>query len=308
MPRLSIIVPHRQNDARLEMTLLSVLENRPEECEIIVVHNGSYTNPYDLQDEVIFVEEERQAGSLQLLNAGVMAACSPAVCVLLDGAVVTPGWSDSPLETLLSSESAAVAVGVDYPKAKRTACGVAASLASRLSAVQAGRLDAARPQDECIGPVLACGFYRRKVLLSVGGWNEELDESIADVELALTCAALGLHCQVDSVVRVASNCGNSPRKLSRTATSQLASLLAAHGAVATGWLPALQSLFSGCLRGSLVGATAWSAGLRDASTIRRTQLRLNHAKQQIASSSESALLRVYDGELSQRPGLLRRAA
>ena len=79
MPRLSIIVPHRHQDSRLEATLLSLLENRPDDSEIIVVHDGSYGDPYKLVDEVIFIEEERSSNTLKLLNAGVMAACSPAI-------------------------------------------------------------------------------------------------------------------------------------------------------------------------------------------------------------------------------------
>ena len=51
VPRLSIIIPHR-NDQLLEETILSVLENRPRDCEIIVAHDGSYCDPYQLVDEV----------------------------------------------------------------------------------------------------------------------------------------------------------------------------------------------------------------------------------------------------------------
>ncbi len=38
-PRISIIIAH-QHDQRLEDTLLSVLECRPKDCEIIVAHDG----------------------------------------------------------------------------------------------------------------------------------------------------------------------------------------------------------------------------------------------------------------------------
>ena len=80
MPRLSIIVPHRHDDQRLEATILSLLENRPRDCEVIVAHDGSYLDPYQLSDEVIYVQEEQGASVVELLNAGLMAACSPIVC------------------------------------------------------------------------------------------------------------------------------------------------------------------------------------------------------------------------------------
>ena len=52
MPRLSIIIPALGNSARLESTLVSVLENRPLDCDIIVVHTGEYNDPYDLAGEI----------------------------------------------------------------------------------------------------------------------------------------------------------------------------------------------------------------------------------------------------------------
>ena len=289
MPRLSIIVPHRHQDSRLEATLLSLLENRPDDSEIIVVHDGSYGDPYELADEVIFIEEQRWSNTLKLLNAGVMAACSPAVCVLLDGTTVTEGWSEAALSTLLDTETAAVAVPVQTSR-EQTSRGIDARLLNRLSVAQAGQVEANGSRTECIGPVLACGFYRRKVLLALGGWNEDLEEQTADVELALTLGSLGLACQCDD-----SHAVNSPqsRRLTSTAWKQLASLVAAHGLVIPGWGNSLKSLFGGCLQGRFLTAAAWAAGLRDASTIRRTQLRMNHARQQFPGDSSQQSLRIH---------------
>lgn len=309
MPRLSIIVPHRDNDARLEMTLLSVLENRPQDCEIIVVHDGSYANPYELQDEVIFIEEVRRANTAQLLNAGAMAACSPAVCVILDGTLVKAGWSDSALDLLLNSDSAAVSVGVQYHKSKHCSYGIDSRILRRDQAARSGKLEATREQDTCSGPVLACGFYRRKVLLALGGWNEALDETLIDVELALALRGLGLECRSAPTRNVSTNLtGLLPRKLSSTALSQLSSLFVAHGAVGPGWIPALKSFVSECSKGRFITAAAWSTGLRDAGIIRKTQLRLSHAKQQLRSSADSPALRVYNGQQKSTTASRRRAA
>ena len=292
MPRLSIIVPHRHEDSRLEATLLSLLENRPDDSEIIVVHDGSYSDPYNLVDEVIFIEEDPSSKTLKLINAGVMAACSPAVCVLLDGAIVTDGWSEAALSTLLESETAAVAVAVQTSRGQ-TSHGIDARILSRPNFAQAGRVEASSAQAECIGPVLACGFYRRKVLLALGGWNEELDEQAADVELALALGSLGLACQFDASTLVAH--AAQSRKLTSAAWKQLASLVAAHGLVATSWGNSLKSLLGGCLQGRMFTAAAWGAGLRDASTIRRTQLRMNHARQQFPQDSTQQSLRLHLG-------------
>jgi hypothetical protein len=304
VPRLSIVVPHRHHDSQLEATLLSLLENRPADSEIIVAHDGSYSDPYHLQDEVIFVEEERSSNALQLLNAGVMAACSPAICVLLDGTTVHDGWSDAPLAALLDSETAAVAVALQSSRAQ-TSRGIDARLLTRPGAAQAGRIEASGTRAECIGPVLACGFYRRKVLLALGGWNEELDDQVADVELALALGSLGLACQCVDSSNIAQNT-TQPRKLSSTAWKQLASLVAAHGVVAPGWGNSLKSLLSGCLQGRLLTASAWAAGLRDASTIRRTQLRMNHARQQFSGDPARQAIRIHHNQES--PSSIRRQA
>lgn len=295
MPRLSIIVPHRHHDARLEATLLSVLENRPDDSEIIVVHDGSYNDPYSLDDEVIFIAEQPASSTLQLLNAGLMASCSPAICVLLDGNTVSAGWSESPLDRLLGEETAAVAVSVasSHNSASRTASahGIDARLL-RPGMAQTGRVELTSGRGDCIGPLLACGFYRRKVLLALGGWNDALDEHIADVELALALSSHGFNCLRDDTLAAIADSSQS-RRLSSTAWKQLASLAAAHGLVTSSWGNSISDLMSGCLQGRMFAALAWSAGLRDASTIRRTQLRLNHARQQFSGAGDQQLLRVY---------------
>lgn len=307
MPRLSIIVPYRNSDARLEMTLLSVLENRPQDCEIIVVHSGTYANPYALDDEVIFVEEERRANTAQLLNAGVMAACSPTVCILLDGAVVTAAWSNSAIDQLLPSNAAAVAASVRYVNSKLPSRGIDTHLLRHIQAARSGCLEATRESDACAGPALACGLYRRKVLLAVGGWNVALDENMVDVELAMTLRAAGQECGYEPNLNATMTCGSFTRKLSTSAVSQLSSLFVAHGAIGSGWFSTLRNFASDCLTGRFLTAAAWSAGVRDTSSIRKSQLRLSQAKQQLGGISDSRTLRVHN-ELQTSVRVARRAA
>ena len=40
--RLSIVVPYDRDEAAFETSLVSILENRPEYCEVIVSHDGQY--------------------------------------------------------------------------------------------------------------------------------------------------------------------------------------------------------------------------------------------------------------------------
>ena len=56
MPRLSIVVFCFHDSQLLEETLVSVLQNRPDNSEVLVMHDGTYEDPYDLVDEVRFIE------------------------------------------------------------------------------------------------------------------------------------------------------------------------------------------------------------------------------------------------------------
>ena len=55
IPQLSIVVPVHGDAAAFESTLISVLENQPAASEVIVAHDGSYDDPFDLGEEVRFV-------------------------------------------------------------------------------------------------------------------------------------------------------------------------------------------------------------------------------------------------------------
>ena len=55
MPRLSILIPALGSPEALETTLLSVLENRPHDCQVLVALGIDYANPYQLDDEVEFL-------------------------------------------------------------------------------------------------------------------------------------------------------------------------------------------------------------------------------------------------------------
>jgi hypothetical protein len=81
----------------------------------------------------------------------------------------------------------------------------------------------------------------------------------------------------------------------------LASLSVAYGLE----IPSLLNAFSGFLRDTLKGrpvsAFAWARGLRDANAIRRTQVRLAHAKQRLSAEPDSGgALRIFgsDSKLS----------
>lgn len=81
MKRLAVIISYHTTPVELEDSLLSILENRPEACEILVVRNKPYENPYDLkEEEVRFLPEGDSADGM--LPDAALDACRPiAECV-----------------------------------------------------------------------------------------------------------------------------------------------------------------------------------------------------------------------------------
>jgi len=108
VPRLLIVIPVLGESRQLDDTLLSVLENRPANCEILVVHDEPYLDPYELSDEVRFVEVAH--GSLaECLNQGFAASRSPVVHVIACGVEVRPGWVDIAMRHFDNPDTGSVA-------------------------------------------------------------------------------------------------------------------------------------------------------------------------------------------------------
>jgi hypothetical protein len=167
--RLSIIVPYDRDEAAFEATLVSVLENRPEYCEIIVAHDGSYSDPFDLGDEVRFVVA-RATKAEELLRIAAADALGRVVHFLGGGARATEGWTDEPLSLFEQSDLACVTPVIRdmTPEAKIVAAGwrdTATRLRSPLAAggKQPSRTDLAAVQ----GAYLFAGFWRRSALETV---------------------------------------------------------------------------------------------------------------------------------------------
>ena len=109
MSRLSILIPVLSKLKKLEDTLISLLENRPANCQIVVVLNEPYADPYQLGDEVCFVEGPRDAGLAESINFGFTNCDAPIVHILSCGLEVSPGWTDTVLSHFKDPKVAAVA-------------------------------------------------------------------------------------------------------------------------------------------------------------------------------------------------------
>jgi hypothetical protein len=97
IPQLSIVVPIGRDLASFESSLISVLENQPEGSEVLVAHDGSYDDPFDLADEVRFVVAD-SGDTVDLVGVAAREARGRFVHVLSEGLRATCGWTDSALE------------------------------------------------------------------------------------------------------------------------------------------------------------------------------------------------------------------
>jgi len=182
--RLSIIIPLERNSRLLEEGLVTVLENRPSDAEVLVVLDGPYDDPYDLQDEVRFVNAPG-ANRAAAFNAGLRAAQGEFVHLLGCGVEATAGWADAALAVFDEPRIAAVAPAIHHSQQpeRRLMQGVSICRGARRLAQEA-------PRRNLIGPVLHGGFYLREALEQVGGLAEDLGDW-ADADLLLRLHAAG---------------------------------------------------------------------------------------------------------------------
>ncbi len=107
IPRLSIIIPIGRDIAAFESTLISVLENPVDGSEILVCHDGSYQDPFELGDEIRFVIADSE-DPLELISAGASQARGRFVHILSDGLRATTGWVEEALEEFEGYDCGAV--------------------------------------------------------------------------------------------------------------------------------------------------------------------------------------------------------
>lgn len=107
-PRVSIVIPLQRDVQLFETSLLSVLENQPADCQIIAAHNGTYSDPFELDDEVTFVTA-RSSNLVDLIRDAFEATTAPVVHVIGTGMKADRDWLDEALACFDNRDVAAVA-------------------------------------------------------------------------------------------------------------------------------------------------------------------------------------------------------
>lgn len=151
--RLSIIVPAVGPQSDLDNTLVSVLENRPANTEIVVPHAEKYQDPYGLSDEVRFVASDGDQ-PLHLLNVGIQASRGEVIHLLHSGMEVTPNWTASILDRF-DAEPDVAAIGSSIKgSSKADLAGVRYRAGGTAKHVRVKR----RQTAEIDGPCIEAGF------------------------------------------------------------------------------------------------------------------------------------------------------
>lgn len=200
MPRLSIVIVSNRSARELETTLVSVLENRPTDCEIVVALAHDYADPYQLDGEVRFVRGRDGASGISAAVEAIGECQGDAIHVLAAGAQVNDGWADAalghfardahigavaPLVLDAADSRTVVSAGIHYHRGGKQRPRRATLARSRICESHA------RPE-VVLGPSLSAGFYRRDALLAAIGCVGVVGKhALADADVALSLSELG---------------------------------------------------------------------------------------------------------------------
>jgi len=185
----SILIPSLHDAHQLETTLISILEHRSSQVEIIVLHAGHYDDPYGIGEEVSLRAIPSAASEMELLAMGWAYAQAPIIHTIAPGATIQPDWLDRALE-VMEVTGAAAAVPSVVKDSKLPSYGLT---------VDAHGIRTAGTLKNCVGPAWEAAFYRTSVLEALGGFSFELD-NYADLDVALW-----LH-QANATISIVDSC------------------------------------------------------------------------------------------------------
>lgn len=211
MPRFSILIPLVGNARLFDDTLASILRNRPSNCQIVIAHDGSYLDPYHLDNEVEIVATSGPSNLAKLINAAMEVATHDLIAAFRPGIEVGENWH-KPIEQAFADNPKTAAVSPIIIAASRTDTAIAAGvncdfgLNRKLVGTKSklARRTFDKADHQLIGPTSWAAFYRRSVLEMIGQIDESLDSLYVDLDIALSIEALGFQSQLapDCVVEI----------------------------------------------------------------------------------------------------------
>lgn len=187
MPRLSILIPALGTPEGLETTLLSVLENRPHDCQVLVALGIEYSNPYQLDDEVEFLPDAGRSW-VQCVNAGLARCRAGVVHVLGAGTQIEDQWTRHALGHFEADE-----IGLVAPLVLNAQDPTRVVLSGIRYGWGGSRVVASRmlEKQRDVAPSSIAGYYRLDMVTRLGGFSTAVGDELADLDLALRAKAAG---------------------------------------------------------------------------------------------------------------------
>jgi GT2 family glycosyltransferase len=194
-PPLSIVIPSHDRADLLHLCLQSVVCHAPAGTEVLVVDDAS---PQERVSEtakefggVRVLRLDRRSGFCVAANRGIRAANAEVVELLNDDTEVSFGWADAALTHFGDASVGAVAPLVLYgPPTNDTPCVDSAGDRYSVGGI-AGKRGHGQPLGpeflqggEVFGASASSAFYRRELVLRVGGFPEHFGAYFEDVDLA----------------------------------------------------------------------------------------------------------------------------
>lgn len=230
-PTLSIVVPTVSDTAALEETLVSILENRPADCEIVVPLACRYDDPWNIGEEVRFVTAPPHSSFAACVNLGIASSRGEVVHVLAAGWRATVGWADAALELFATADregrplAAVVPLVVAQADPQRVvAAGVRLTTGGRRITIapprKRSRVDEPSFDTEALRPEvpqLEAGFWSAGVLNEAGaGFATTCGDAWCDVDMGVALESMNARVAVATQSRVL----EGPRNRAQTAFSQ----------------------------------------------------------------------------------------
>ena len=217
MLRLSVIIPVVRTLPKLEDTLVAVLEYKPDDCEVIVVLDEPYPDPYDLAGEVIFLQAGNDTTLGRAINLGLEIATGSVVHILTCGNLPQKDWAEAALPHFDDGRIAAVIpLAIDPMHTDQVvAAGMGYDSAGRLVYLQRGITLGAtvlchRTQ---VLPHFSGAIFCRSRLRQVQGADETLNDRWVLADLTLRLLRCGGTSILEPNCKVASDPTAEPTEL-----------------------------------------------------------------------------------------------
>jgi GT2 family glycosyltransferase len=223
---LSIVIPSARRADLLRPCLEAVRAHAPPGTEVLVVDDGSpnaSVSQVARSQGVAVLRRPRPGGFCVAANAGIHAAGGAIVELLNDDTRVEPGWAEAALACFAADEVAAVApLVLDATGQRIDSAGQRYYLGGVAGKRGHGQALAPEYLTACrvFGACASSAFYRREVLLAVGGFPASFGAYFDDVDLSFRLNRAGYQVRFEPASRVRHHGGASHPPSRRLAEQQ----------------------------------------------------------------------------------------